>query len=230
MLIHRLALYYIPGADDPLSEAGNAWLGRDPAGAASPPRPRSPGLDLAALTAAPARYGFHATLKPPFRPSAEIADPLATVLAATARLAARHRRTRLPPLRIDRLDSALALTLAAPCPALHALCDDAVAALDHLRAASPPSEIARRRTGGLSTAQEAMLAQWGYPYVMECWHFHITLTGRLDDAQEASVRQHAQTHFGPHLAMPRWLDAVALFIEPEPGAPLLLHSRHQLGG
>ena len=228
MLIHRLALYYVPAADDPLTRAGNAWLGRDPVGGAPPPRPATPGLDLPALTAAPARYGFHATLKPPFRPRAPADDVLPAALTAIERLAARHRRTALPPLRLDDLDGALALTLAAPCPALHALCDDAVASLDHLRAPAPPEEHARRRAAGLDPAQEAMLQRWGYPYVMGCWRFHITLTGRLNEAHAAAARRHAAAHFGPHLATARPLDAIALFIEPTQGAPLVLHSRHLL--
>lgn len=228
MLIHRIALYYVPAADDPLGQAGNAWLGRDPAGGPPPPRPATPDLDLPALTGAPARYGFHATLKPPFRPRAAITEILPAAIAATEQLAARHRRFALPPLMVDGLDGALALTLAAPCPALHALCDDAVAALDHLRAPSPPEENARRRTAGLDAAQEAMLQRWGYPYVMESWRFHITLTGRLDGAHAAAARRYAAAHFGPHLATPRQLDAIALFIEPTAGAPLLLHSRHPL--
>ena len=35
---------------------------------------------------------------------------------------------------------------------------------------------------GLTDRQEALLTQWGYPYVMEEFRFHITLTGALDPA------------------------------------------------
>ena len=47
--------------------------------------------------------------------------------------------------------------------------------------ARPPgaAELERRRKAGLSAAQEKMLLRWGYPYVLDEFRFHLTLTGRL---------------------------------------------------
>jgi len=41
------------------------------------------------------------------------------------------------------------------------------------------AELARRRTLRLTAEQDAMLARWGYPYVLEDFRFHMTLTGSL---------------------------------------------------
>ena len=80
----RFGIYWAPAADHPLWRAGCDWLGRDPeSGAAHAVRPHR---------AAPRRYGFHATLKPPFalrdgRTEADLDDALA---AAVRRFQARH--------------------------------------------------------------------------------------------------------------------------------------------
>ena len=56
-----------------------------------------------------------------------------------------------------------------------------VAGMDDFRALPDDAELARRRAAGLSPAQEVLLQKWGYPYVMDEFRFHLTLSGRLDD-------------------------------------------------
>jgi hypothetical protein len=61
----RVAIYYAPLPDDPLTSLSSSWLGRDPR---SGEPVRHPDLDgIAEVTAEPRMYGFHATLKPPMR-------------------------------------------------------------------------------------------------------------------------------------------------------------------
>ena len=61
----RVAVYYAPLPDDPLTGAAACWLGRDPVTNAPVRQPDLPGI--VELTADPLGYGFHATLKPPMR-------------------------------------------------------------------------------------------------------------------------------------------------------------------
>ena len=66
----RYAIYFTPRQDEPLARIAADWLGRDPFGAAT--RPVEAVADLSAAevafhTASARRYGFHATLKAPFR-------------------------------------------------------------------------------------------------------------------------------------------------------------------
>ena len=65
----RQAIYFAPPAGSPLARFGAAWLGWDPEAGAEVEGLPVAGLPLPreALVAAPRRYGFHATLKPPFR-------------------------------------------------------------------------------------------------------------------------------------------------------------------
>jgi hypothetical protein len=43
--------------------------------------------------------------------------------------------------------------------------------------------MARRRAAGLTPAQERNLIEWGYPYVLDEFRFHLTLTGSLADPE-----------------------------------------------
>ncbi len=66
----RYAIYFTPERDDPLTRVAANWLGRDPFTGAAAPAPaigRLSPAEIAFHTAAARRYGFHATLKAPFR-------------------------------------------------------------------------------------------------------------------------------------------------------------------
>ena len=64
----RFAVYYAPepGA---FADFTASWLGWDPVTASPRPYPQIPGLPrpVAEITDTPRKYGFHGTLKPPFR-------------------------------------------------------------------------------------------------------------------------------------------------------------------
>jgi len=65
----RHAVYFAPDAAHPLTRMAAAWLGRDAFADAAIAPPHVAGFaaaDLKALTAEPARYGFHGTLVAPF--------------------------------------------------------------------------------------------------------------------------------------------------------------------
>ncbi len=86
----RHAIFFAPPAGSALARFGAGWLGWDAAaGAECEGAPDFPGLPRprAALVAGPDRYGFHATLKPPFRLRSGDQAGLAAALTA---LAARH--------------------------------------------------------------------------------------------------------------------------------------------
>ena len=226
MTPHRLALYWAPDAEDPLHAAGSAWLGRDAGTGAALPQPAVGGIDLAEATADPRGYGLHATLKPPFR----LADGYAAARDAAAALAARTAPFDLPPLAVHDLDGFLALRETAPCPALGALADACVEALDAHRAPATEAEIARRRPERLSPGQRAHLARWGYPYVFEEWRFHVTLTRRLKPEEKAAILPAVSAYLGEAPGLPRRVGAVALFVQPAPGAPFTIAERLPLRG
>jgi hypothetical protein len=215
----RAALYWAPDASDPLALAGNRWLGRDPETAAMLRQPDLP--DIGDRTAAARLYGFHATLRPPMR----LATGYAEFMAAAEACAAALTPFDLPTLHVAELDGFLALIPVEPSAALRALADACVRASDMHRLPPTDTEYARRLAAGLSAEQERLLARWGYPYVMQCWWFHMTLT----DRHGTSLKAAAEAHFAYALAMPRRVEAICVFTQRSAGEPFLIAERIPLG-
>ncbi|SHI91856.1 putative phosphonate metabolism protein [Roseomonas rosea] len=222
----RAALYWAPPVDDPLHRLGSTWLGRDAETGATLVQPPLPGLDIAALTGDPRGYGLHATLKPPFRLTASYA----ALREDAARLAAGTEPFDLPGLELASLSGFLALRESSPCPALQALADACVAALDSHRAPPTEAEIARRRPDRLSQAGRYNLHRWGYPQVFGEWRFHVTLTQRLTPEQDAIIRPAVQAFLGETASRPRRVTELCLFTQAAPGEPFLVAERLPLGG
>lgn len=212
----RYALYYAPEAGSDLARLGADWLGRDAAGGPCSPVPDLPGArPMAALAASARRYGLHGTLKPPFRlAEGRGADELIETAAAWA---AARAPVDLGVLVLADWDGFLALVPARQTTALEGLAADLVRDLDGFRAPPTAQELARRRAAGLNARQEALLAQWGYPHVMEEFRFHVTLTDRLTPAERPILRSAAEAHFAPVLGQPARMTELAVFAEDADG-------------
>lgn len=219
----RYAIYYTPERDDPLWAAGCDWLGRDLETDALTPIPDA----AAGLIDDAARYGFHATLKPPFSlaESAREAD----LDAALARFAAARVAEAMPELSVQALHGFLALRPEGDAAALHRLADACVEAFDAFRRPASATELGLRRAKGLTATQDAHLVQWGYPYVFGEYRFHMTLTKRLDEDARAHLTPILEDRFEAALRLPRALSGVALFVEPEAGAAFKLLRRYRFG-
>ncbi|MXU63852.1 DUF1045 domain-containing protein [Oceanomicrobium pacificus] len=192
----RFAIYHLPD-QAALSSFGARWLGWDIDTGSVPSAwcgaametggngseitvPDADRAAVAHLTETPRKYGFHATVKPPFRLAEGVS---ADALASAARdLASQTRPVTLHGLTIARLGHFLALVPDGPSGALEDMAFNWVKALDRFRAPPSDSELDRRRAAGLSARQEALLQDWGYPFVGPEFRFHMTLTGRLADA------------------------------------------------
>jgi len=223
---YRIALYYAPEPHDPLHERASAWLGRDAFSGAELSQPAIAGIDIAEVTAEARGYGFHATLKPPFR----VQGDTQAALQAAQEYAARTAAFALPPLQITDLDGFLALREAEPCPPLQVLADGAVTALDPHRAPATESEIARRKPDKLSPRQREFLAFWGYPYVFAEWRFHMTLTRRLTPAENAIILPAVTDALGDAPAISRTVTDICIFAQAAPGAPFIILERLKLRG
>lgn len=225
--MHRYAIYFAPPRPHPLWLAGCAILGRDPESGETLPQPALGGIAparLAAITTDPRRYGWHATLKPPF---ALAPGRTASGLdAALARFAAGQAAFPMPPLALASLSGFLAVTPTARSAPLEALAAACVSAFDGFRRPAGKAELARRRQSGLDPVEEANLARWGYPYVMERFRFHMTLTQRLGDSERVPVAAALAPLLASAVATPLAADAVTLYGEPKPGAPFMLLRRY----
>ena len=217
----RVAIYFTPPADAELTRLAAHWLGRD---AFSGAPTRAPDSRFDPLVAAPARYGFHATMKAPFRLSET--STLAELDNRLNSFCAQQETVLLPKLRLQQLDDFLAILPVRTPEELHALEAAVVRHFDDLRAPLLPQEAARREPEPLSERQRCYLQKWGYPYVLEEFRFHMTLTGPLAAGKAEAVLPELQELLAPVLARPLVVGRLALFVEPEPAAPFLVYSEH----
>lgn len=225
----RYAIYFAPEAASSFEALAASWLGRDAAMGKSVEHPNLEGLgatELAEITGPARRYGFHATLKAPFRLAVGASE---TDLTDAMEVFAEQTSTfEIPALKVGRLEGFLALVPAGPAPALNALANSVVEAFEPLRAPLTDREIERRNPVSLSSEELRNLMRWGYPYVFDRFRFHMTLTTRLAGPQITRVEAAASAHFASVLAGPVAVRELALFVEPEPGAPFVIRRRTPL--
>lgn len=220
----RAALYFAPPEDHPLSRAAANWLGRDAWRAGRPPV----GSGEDALVAEPRRYGFHATLKPPFR-LAE-GTSLAGLRDAMAGFCRVQEGAAIAALRLARIGAFFALVPGDEKPGLDALAAAVVRHFEPFRAPATEAEIARRRPERLSPRQRSYLADWGYPYVFETFQFHMTLTGPVAEEARGAVEDVLRARFAPFLGRPLAVDSLCLFVEPAPPGDFVIDTALPLAG
>ena len=221
----RYALYFTPAQDDPLTVAAARWLGRDPFSGGLTALIEEPPLSAETLreaTAEPRRYGFHATLKAPFALRQGVS--LAQLTETLAEFAAETPVFSIPPLALGRLGPFFALVPGAPSPPLQDFAADVVRRFEPFRAPLSEADIARRQPERLTPAERENLANWGYPYVFDAFRFHMTLTGALEPALAQAIEPILKARFAAFLGEPLAIDGLALFVEPERGAPFTVHT------
>jgi putative phosphonate metabolism protein len=222
----RYALYYAPAPGTLFHALGSSWLGRDAwSGEASSP----PAVEgLAELASEPRRYGFHATLKAPFAISPGKSRKDLSLFAE--KFSSRQAPVMLPKLRLTTLDGFLALVPDMEPDRLHEFAACCVMDFDNFRGSLHQEEVARRHRSGLNLRQSRLLLNWGYPYVLDQFRFHLTLSNKLGATDMARLKPAAETHFAPLIGVPVLLDAVTIFCEPSPGAPFCAEERLALAG
>lgn len=216
----RVAVYASPAPGSALARLAADWLGRD-AFSGAPTRPADPTRDH--LVAEAARYGFHATLRAPFRPREGV--DLSALSDRLAALCAGRPAPVIAALALARLGDFFALVPEQPEVALKKLESDVLDAFEPVRAPPDAAEIARRRPDRLSPRQRELLDVWGYPFVHDEFRFHMTLTGPVQGPAESLQRDLAE-RFASVLGRPLALDGLGLFVEPEAGTPFRVHSFH----
>lgn len=219
----RHAVYFAPAHGSPWWNFGAGWLGRDELSDTRLPQAPLPGFgadEWAALTAEPRRYGFHATLKAPFRLRENVTEDL--LLRRLETLAHGLRALPLGTLRAVYMDGFVALVPTPRQPGVDALAAHCMLDLDDLRAPMTADEIARRRPERLDGTGRDLLLRYGYPHVLGRFRFHLTLSGPVDESTALRLLQ----GLAPHVAQlnadaPALVDRLCVFREDMPGAPFV---------
>jgi putative phosphonate metabolism protein len=192
----RYAIYFVPPADSALYRFGAGFLGYDCYTGESLPHPQDIALAASewdALTREARKYGFHATLKAPFRLLPPFSE--ADLTAELERFAGIPRT--LPAIKpiVQSLAGFIAVVADTPSVDLNRLAADAVMAFDRFRRPLSSHEREQRLAGGLSGRQTDNLDRWGYPYVFDDFRFHMTLTGRIDAGRRGAMLALLQARF-----------------------------------
>lgn len=208
----RYAIYFAAGSDSALTRFGAALLGYDAYTGDELPFPADAlriARDWRDISADPRKYGFHATLKAPMALAPGRTE--AELVAACATFAEKARP--IPSIRpvVDSISGFIAVIPAAPVDALEQLAADCVRDFDSFRAALTSDDRARRRPEKLSERQRVYLDRWGYPYVMEEFRFHMTLTGRLDAERRGPIIEMLRSQFAALGLDTLAIDRIALF-------------------
>ena len=182
---------------------------------------------LRQVTAAPRRYGWHATLKAPF--TLAVGTDADQLQAALRTIAASARPFDMPPMKVALLDDFLAIVPQPSSDAANALAARCVMELQPLAAPLSATELQRRRQAPLSPAQDALLERWGYPFVLDQFQLHCSLTGSLQhmNSQQVQNLQSAAEDWFANLPPCRF-ETLALFAEPTPGADFVLQEHFRL--
>lgn len=228
MQAHRYAIYLAPA--EPFRSFGSQWLGRNADTGAALCMPKGMEPRPADWVKAPAHYGLHATLKPPFRLAAGTDAPM---LDAAVRDFVRGREGFDAPLTLRALRGFVAWCLddGAEGPRqMHALADACVRTFERFRAPATADELAKRRPERLTAEERRMLDAWGYPYVFETFTFHITLTGMLDAANAAAALARLSAAGIGLLETPLHVDGISVFVQPKPGADFIAARHYGFNG
>jgi putative phosphonate metabolism protein len=208
----RYAIYYAPAPGSDLDRFGAQVLGYDAYTGEDLPFPNDvAGMtpDWHDLSKDPRKYGFHATLKAPMSLSPGKAET--ELLAACESFAGKPQPILVITPVVGSIGGFIAVVPAAPSPELERLAADCTSEFDSFRAPLTPGDRARRNPSDLTPRQREYLYRWGYPYVMEEFRFHMTLTGRLAAERREPVLTMLRNSFSAVGLKTLAIDRIALF-------------------
>lgn len=225
----RYAIYYAAAAGSALDRFGAGLLGYDALVGeelAFPDGIEQFLPDWREMTRDPRKYGFHATLKAPMA----LADGKteAELLAACDSFARSPRAIPVIKPVVNEIGDFIAAVPSQRCAELEQLAADTVSAFDGFRAPLTPADRARRRPEQLTPRQRDYLDRWGYPYVMEEFRFHMTLTGRLPDERRGTVLAELRRRFAAIELAELAIDTIAVFRQQNAKSPFRIVQRYEL--
>jgi len=221
----RYAIFWLPPADSALAAFGREWFGICPErGAVGAPATLGLPEALAAeATARPRRYSLHGTIVAPFRPAEAVTgETLADELRA---FCARRIARRTGPLRFSRFARHLALIPEDGTARLDWLAAEAVTHFNAFRAPPTEDDLARYPAEQYSPRQRQNARDFGYPYVLSDFVFHVTLAGPLEPEPLDQVQAALAPRTEPLTGEPLEIGSLCLLGEPDQAAPFRLIER-----
>ncbi|MFK7857963.1 MAG: DUF1045 domain-containing protein [Granulosicoccus sp.] len=211
----RYAVFFCPDDASDLAAYGQRVLGRTAEGM---PVAKSsddfPDRQIAALlSATPAHYGFHATLKAPFHLSDDSSEE--GLLAAVEALAGQQTSIIMQTLQPRRLAEFVALGFENQPEAIARLAARCVESFEPFRAPLTKQDLHKRNPDQLTETQKSYLYRYGYPYVMSEFRFHMTLSASISRAEHSDYVDWLKTLYVKLIPRSPVLDRLAVFWQPD---------------
>lgn len=226
----RYAIYYTPPPFSALARFGSGVIGYDCFDAVDVTHARLEGIDATVhklMTVDPRRYGFHATIVAPFHLGKHSEDDL---IAAASDYATRTRPARLGSLAMSAIGDFIALVPAEASEGISKLAANCLNAFDEYRAPLTAADRERRLKSKLSAHQIELMDRWGYPYVLDEYRFHMTLTGALPDNLRDMFRDALERAFAERAGDTFEIDAISVMRQDDAGARFRVLRRCRLRG
>lgn len=218
----RYALYFTPPPGHPLTLAGDRWLRRGVSDLCLPMGMRD-AKSHPSLIEEPRRYGFHATLKAPFR--LKPGTSRSELIRAIEEFSRSQRPCPVGPLRIAKLGNTFALKPRSPAPFARGFASRVVSAFDRFRAPLNSWELNRRLQAALDDVETTHLVMWGYPYVFERYDFHMTLTGPVEPREHGKVQRCLEAVFGSAIDDDFAIDSITVCEQEDPDSDFVAVKR-----
>ncbi|WP_290919709.1 DUF1045 domain-containing protein [Halodesulfovibrio sp.] len=227
----RYAIYYTPPRNSLLESAGIHWLGRTPLRYGQIPKDIPEGFfkqEYYQIIEAPRWYGFHGTIRAPFELAKNVTPE--AFIKEISQICRNHAPFSFAGLSINCFGGFLALTPTAASPDLLKLHSDLTRRLDHLRPQLSRFDLKRHLDKKLSERQERLLRRFGYPFVLEEFKFHMTLTGTIEDRLRRSYKEKLESILNPYLTESIPVNEVTVFMQPDRKTPFVEYTRIPLTG
>jgi 2'-5' RNA ligase len=229
----RHAAYFAPALDSQAWKLGSQWLGRCARNSTLFEQPKFKNLNSELfddLTRTPRMYGWHATLKAPFELNSN--TRLEELRTAFKQLAQNVASPIHLSLKLVEIGDFLALKPSHTSPDLQKLAEQCVRSLHAFALPLSESELQRRTGSGLTARQKELLSEWAYPFVMEQFQFHLTLTGSLQGVENqvrSNLKDAAQSWFAPLLENGVVIDSVTWFTQDQKNGNFRWVERFEFG-
>ena len=211
--ISRFAIYFVPPESNDLTRFTASWFGWDVYKGIKVDYPVLHNLnyDIKEITNTPSKYGFHGTLKAPFSlvPNKTIDD----LKLSLSMLSRSIKKFLIPSICLREISGFIAIVPTVQNQSINFLARKCLEGLDCFRDAEPPEILNKRRSAGLSSSEERHLLKWGYPYVLDDFRFHLTMTGKLTPKVSKNVFSVLSSELQAALNAPLPINKICLFGE-----------------
>lgn len=216
-LYKRMAIFYAPGSQTPLADFGAKWLGWNVERSHTVPHPEIDGLPapISDLVATPQKYGFHGTLKAPFRLHGD--QTIDGLKGAMKSFSDQRKPFAIGKMKVAKLGSFIAIIQENQSDEFANFASNIVMHFEDYRAPLTDEDIAKRRKAKLTPRQDELMLKWGYPFIFDQFKFHLTLTGKLSEQNAQTVCDRLTDHLKPILDTPVEAVDLCLYGEREDG-------------